>query len=635
MKRYPGIYNFEKKHKNVFFGRDNDIEKMLTMINVKSLITLNAKSGIGKTSLLEAGVLPRLPQNFVHLKIRFYGYNKHNPVSPVKRITNEIEKRFEVNDENTILSKINEDEANKDTLWYKFKTLQLTDKEEKTYILVFDQFEELFHYPPKEIEEFKNQIHELLHIKLPAKYTNNLRQKSKQFPDIVNRKSLLGLQKKQNLKVIFAVRSDRLSNLNKLSDKLPNIQNNFYELQPLSNEQARQAIENPAKKESEDFSTKPFTFTEEAIDAIVNKLTQERQQPIETTQLQIVCQRIEDIAQEKSRQNKDVEITVADLPKFQDIFFDFYETSVSKTIEKSAVQKFIEDQLIRNRQRISLDEIICNDYIKPESLKILTNAHLLRAERNSTGGFSYELSHDTLIEPILVSRKQRVEKEEKQRAEAERLEEIRIAKEKAEEERIEREKERKQQRKITKIVGIAAIVSIAFGIFGFINMKKAQNQLKNAVKYQIMGKTKDATQFKNDELFTAAVGKYEELLEIYQKYPQFEYDSVAVRAKINECKKLDSIKENFDNYMNTADSLIDKLELHLVKEAYENYKKARELDYEYAEKTFKQFNIKLEQAEEDLKISAESALEAGYAGQKIAQETNEFLEMIKKDKQID
>ncbi len=143
MKRYPGIYNFGKEHKDIFFGRDKDIEKMLTMINVKRLITLNAKSGIGKTSLLEAGVLPRLPKNFVPIKIRFYGYNKENPISPIKRILDEVEKQFTVNDQNTILSKINEDQANTNTLWYKFKTLQLTDNKDKTYMLVFDQFEEL------------------------------------------------------------------------------------------------------------------------------------------------------------------------------------------------------------------------------------------------------------------------------------------------------------------------------------------------------------------------------------------------------------------------------------------------------------------------------------------------------------
>ena len=74
--------------------------------------------------------------------------------------------------------------------------------------------------------------------------------------------------------------------------------------------------------------------------------------------------------------------------------------------------------------RISLDEIICKDYVTNKTLKTLTNTHLLRVERNSTGGFSYELSHDTLIEAILDLKKKREELELIQKLKLEKEQEI-------------------------------------------------------------------------------------------------------------------------------------------------------------------------------------------------------------------
>ena len=48
--RYPGTQPFQKEHEKVFFGRDNDAERLFLMLQLEKMVVLYAKSGIGKSS---------------------------------------------------------------------------------------------------------------------------------------------------------------------------------------------------------------------------------------------------------------------------------------------------------------------------------------------------------------------------------------------------------------------------------------------------------------------------------------------------------------------------------------------------------------------------------------------------------
>ena len=90
--RYPGPLPFEYDDRELFFGRDQEIEYLTTVIiNNKSTI-LHGKSGYGKTSLINAGIIPNLLVNF-HceiIRIRFYNRDKKNPVKPRDTLINSI-----------------------------------------------------------------------------------------------------------------------------------------------------------------------------------------------------------------------------------------------------------------------------------------------------------------------------------------------------------------------------------------------------------------------------------------------------------------------------------------------------------------------------------------------------------------
>jgi formylglycine-generating enzyme required for sulfatase activity len=62
---YRGLAPFEGEHQSLFFGRDADIRAVLERLRHKSLILVAGDSGVGKSSLCRAGVLPRVAANAV------------------------------------------------------------------------------------------------------------------------------------------------------------------------------------------------------------------------------------------------------------------------------------------------------------------------------------------------------------------------------------------------------------------------------------------------------------------------------------------------------------------------------------------------------------------------------------------
>ncbi|MBE0663322.1 MAG: hypothetical protein IH597_12760 [Bacteroidales bacterium] len=597
-RRYPGATPFTSRQEKIFYGRDKDIEKLLTLILVERKILLYSKSGLGKTSLLEAGVLPKLPPNYIPVSIRLFAY-KEGAETPVERVINAIKSVIGDPDaiSNTVLDTLAGSDKSNKTLWYYFKKLQFSepkaaaDEPEKIFLLFFDQFEELFSFPQKDIEEFKTQIYELTELKVPDRYAVLIANGRENNQELFNRETISNLHKKIDIKTVFAIRSDRLSQLNALSDKLPGIQNVFHELQPLNPGQTRQAIVNPAADTDPGFETPPFSFHEDALNKIIKELSDGGQQNIETTQLQIVCHRIEEIAAAK-KTNGPVQIAVEDLPEFRNIFLNFYFDSINKLPEekRANANRLIEDELIRNKQRISLDQEICKEYLDEHELRTLVDTHLLRAERNTFGRLSFEISHDTLVEPILESQKKYLDELEKIRLENERQEELRKLREQQEletrereaefkrirEEQLRKEKERqrkiKWQRTIIAIVSVFLVISLAM-IYQVNELRKdARNAEEKAVRALEALRESEYSRNETSGLDFQQKAQYDRAVDSY-KIAKDLLDSADDRRnimdqRIAECQRLIEIKGDNERIINYADDLIRKREYLLAMAEY-------------------------------------------------------------------
>lgn len=90
---YPGFNAFDREHASVYFGRDDEIRDAIARLthsrgtNTHRLTVITGASGAGKSSLLKAGVIPRLAKNPKEWIIwETYPTRRHLPISPDKSV---------------------------------------------------------------------------------------------------------------------------------------------------------------------------------------------------------------------------------------------------------------------------------------------------------------------------------------------------------------------------------------------------------------------------------------------------------------------------------------------------------------------------------------------------------------------
>lgn len=453
--RYPGVRPFESDQERIFFGRKEDTERLLSMILQERLCVVFGKSGHGKSSLLNAGIIPALLQKggrgkreYIPISVRFNAWA--GPASPP------LFEKF--------LFHLNSALAGKappagdippnlpNTIWGAIK--RWNPGKNIGFVLIFDQFEEFFTYPEEQQNAFKDQLNELLYADFP--------QYLEMHEDSLSASQFAHLVEKADNRAVFSIRSDRLSDLDKLKDRLPAILLKRFELQALDEAQATESIVAPAADGldgktpgADDYASPAFRYEPSALNRILAEL-QGREgassDRVEAFLLQIVCTSIE----KKVAERRLGTVTEADLPDFNTIFDDYYEDRISELApaDQPLARWVLEqglllvDQQTGEPRRLSRDagELAQALGVSPELLRNLERTYLVRREVNSLGGYNYELSHDVLIRPIMRLRKQRESEELAQKLERERLEAETKAREAAEMARLEHERAEEAER---------------------------------------------------------------------------------------------------------------------------------------------------------------------------------------------
>ena len=143
--RYPGIRSFEADDQILFNGRRKEIDELFNLIKIKPLVVLFGKSGLGKTSLLKAGVGPLLlKQHYFPIMIRL----QDTSISPSTSVLNALDNYVD----HDLLNKYGNKTKNK--IWEYLNAAFFKEADGSTAIpvLIFDQFEELFNHP-KDVQE--------------------------------------------------------------------------------------------------------------------------------------------------------------------------------------------------------------------------------------------------------------------------------------------------------------------------------------------------------------------------------------------------------------------------------------------------------------------------------------------------
>ncbi len=531
--RYPGAKPFETHQQHIFFGRDEDTTKLHELIGIEPLVVVYAKSGMGKSSLLNAGIIPRVlaEGEYEPIPVRFKAWTEGKIETPDEIMRQTLTQKKVVK---TFLDTLIEDEQ---SLWHDLKERQIGEK--KKVLLIFDQFEELFTYPKAAIQAFKDAIAEALNAKIPQRYRTVLEQQIENDTFKLTNEQYQLLQEPIDLRVVVAIRSDRMSLLNGLKDSLQTIMKNLFELPPLSIKAAERAILAPAHKPQTSegaFSSPPFDFEPSAIQKIVGFLSHDRTEHIESTQLQIICQSVE-----KKVKVAGQIIRAEELGDLNLVIENYYYDQLKQLGDEAAqlpARRFIEQGLIfeEEERRLSIYEgqIYKTYHITPDTLQRLVDAHLLRAEPSLQGGYTYELSHDTLVAPILKAKNKRLETEKQ---EADRLAAIEQA-------RLQQAKEAQQQAELAQAQALAAkerrrrllsnvllllsVIALAIAAWQYFAAEKAKDKAELAEKKATAvldkiyfykdkfglayDKSMEAYGFIDKELNTKIAFKYEEAL---------------------------------------------------------------------------------------------------------------------------
>jgi hypothetical protein len=289
-KRYPGAAPFtdDAISRAVFFGRETESKALSNQIMAHRLVVVYAKSGLGKTSLLQAGVAqPLRDEGYCPLFVRVND-RKLGPLSSIFSSIGDTATRH----------KVEYVQGSKLSLWHFFKTVELWEEDRLlTPVLFLDQFEELFTLQaPHTRAAFLRELGHLVRGVRPASNPP-----PDQEPPLTDTPP--------DLRIVVSLREDFLGWFEEAADNIPQILDHRFLLRPLSVPAAINAMEGPARVQDAALATQPFEFEPTASSSIITYLSRRARRQegptsdyVEPFHLQLVCQRVESIAANRQRQ---------------------------------------------------------------------------------------------------------------------------------------------------------------------------------------------------------------------------------------------------------------------------------------------------------------------------------------------
>ncbi|MBN1286673.1 MAG: hypothetical protein JXB47_14840 [Anaerolineae bacterium] len=382
---YVGPRPFETADRNRFFGRDREANEMLSMVFAHPVLLLYAQSGAGKTSLLNAKLIPMLEDEYFEV----YPPARLRVAIPEGIVWSTLRNPY------TFCVVLNW------TAHYNESPVPLTQIELKDYmaahphplddmdepmprILIFDQFEELFTAYPEYWEYREDFI--------------------RQISEMVARDPLV--------RVLLVIREDYLAQLDPFAALLPERLSARFRMERLGAEAAKLAIEGPVSGTGRCYDE---GVTDILVEELLRTKVQDAQgevvemsgQHVEPVQLQVVCSSVwtnlpagaEIITEEHLRRFGDVDNAL------EDFYGRVIKTAAAQGhVDEAQLRDWFEDVLItrlgtRNTVYRGPDD---TGGIPNAIIDIMDEMHIIRAETRA-GARWYELTHDRLIEPIRAS----------------------------------------------------------------------------------------------------------------------------------------------------------------------------------------------------------------------------------------
>ena len=416
---------------------------------------LFGQSGLGKTSLLRAGLAPRLrAEGYCPVYVRV-DYSPDSP-SPSEQIKQAIFRATAEAGHWTRPGSAIEGESLWEFLHHRGDLLRDAVGRTLLPLLIFDQFEEIFTLAQADdagrlrAKRFLDDLADLVENRPPADLERRLEEDEAVAEDYDFARA--------DYRILISLREDYLAHLESVKGAMPSITQNRMRLARMTGAQALSAVMKPGGR----------LVSQEVAESIVRFVAggaELANAEIEPSLLSLVCRELNTVRLAKGR----AEISADLLAGSRDtILSEFYERALAD--QPPGVRRVIEDELLtESGYRESLAEERVGKALTaagaaPDALAKLVDRRLLRIEERLDMR-RVELTHDVLCSVVRSSRDLRHEREA--RDEAER----RLA--------LQREREAQTHRTLVRtrmVAGICAVlmlVALAGAAFGWINYRRA------------------------------------------------------------------------------------------------------------------------------------------------------------------
>jgi hypothetical protein len=376
---YVGPKPFDFEERDRFFGRDVEVDELLSLVVAHRTVLLYSESGAGKSSLLAAGLRPVLEE---------YGFE----VLPVVRVRNPAPRARRPASGNVYTSAVavslGRPERESGPTDLGGLLTDRTDRPEgvpaRPRAVFFDQFEEIFTSHPERWKDREAFFEQLARV----------------------------LDADPLLRVVFALREEHLAQLDPYAHRLPDGLTTRYRLERLHPDVALVAIKKPLEPTA-------WRFGPGVAERLVDDLRKMRVETgpggtvevagesVEPVQLQVVCQ---NLWRSLPGDGGGV-ITAAHLEKagVTQALVGLYEAALRRARDASGeadwnLRYWFETRLITpaGTRGIVYRSSGRTEGIRNAAVDVFEDMHLVRREYRG-GSPWYELTHDRLIEPIQES----------------------------------------------------------------------------------------------------------------------------------------------------------------------------------------------------------------------------------------
>jgi hypothetical protein len=511
---WPWLDPFTERASRFFNGRDDDAQALVRGVLATPACLLFGKSGLGKTSLLLAGLFPPLRgKNHLPVFLRIeHGAGATGLSSQLLRSLADAVHDAQLHWEGTASDQAG-DGDDVASLWERLhdRRQQLLDAVGRRWIIVFvlDQFEEVFTLQQDEQRRRQTfeELGDLVENRVPPSVAARLDEHD-ELVDHIDPDS-------QGYRFLLSLREDFLPELEAWADLIPRLGPNRYRLLPMSREQALEAVEKtggPLVDPDAAGCIVDFLGRQSAPAGGARVVREERH--IEPALLSLVCASLnaDRLAQTPPAGRLDVSDLEARGAKILDRFYDDAFAAVPDA-QRAQAARWVESDLITAGGTRRPYPIAAIDEALWPALRPLVDRRLLRIE-NTEQGAEVELVHDRLASIALQRAQvaqQRAEVAERLRREKE-VAELELLKERARaaglaEDRVNLERNRAEDarrasqyaRRLVTVLTVVAVSALGLAAFALYQRREAMvaRERAEAAKKAAEEKVAVATQATN------------------------------------------------------------------------------------------------------------------------------------------